>query len=418
MKTIFIIPGAGDSFYCGNCFRDNLQASALKKMGHEAIIMPLYLPLKNEAFKTDSPLFFPATTYYVAQKFFQKITMPGWMKRWLGSDSMLSFASSMSETTSAKGMEKMTLSMIDGDSPAFLNEVNQLINWLKQEKPDVVHISTSLLIGIAKAIKQKMDIPVVCSLLDEEVWIDSMKKSYADLAWKNIGKNLQFVDKLITTSNYYKAYAQQKVPEIGNLEVIYPGINQEQYKPGKPLQDPVIGFFYRLNPKNGLDILAKAYVALKNKNTIPNLKLKIGGGFTAQDKKFIAKVKAILNPYIDDVEFVDSYSMSDHIGFYQSISVLSVPLTFNEGIGVYICEAFACGIPAVEPATGSFPEVVGKAGVLYEPNHPDKLAEALESLLGDENRYQQAKINALEKASTLFNDAVMAEKLLNIYKSI
>ena len=47
MKVVYIIPGAGDSFYCGNCFRDNLQASALKKMGHDVIIMPLYLPLKK-----------------------------------------------------------------------------------------------------------------------------------------------------------------------------------------------------------------------------------------------------------------------------------------------------------------------------------------------------------------------------------
>ena len=231
MKVVYIIPGAGDSFYCGNCFRDNLQASALKKMGHDVIIMPLYLPLKNEAFKTNSPLFFPATTYFVAQKFFQKMAMPNWMQRLLGSDSMLNFASSMSGTTSAKGMEKMTMSMIEGDNPAFLKEVTQLTEWLKYEKPDVVHISTSLLIGIAKAIKNQINIPVVCSVLDEEVWIDSMKKHYADMAWKAIGQNLQYVDQLTTVSNYYKDYAKKKVPEIKNLEVIYPGIDLNVYKP-------------------------------------------------------------------------------------------------------------------------------------------------------------------------------------------
>lgn len=41
MKILFIVPGSGDSFYCGNCFRDNLQASALRKAGHEVIVMPL-----------------------------------------------------------------------------------------------------------------------------------------------------------------------------------------------------------------------------------------------------------------------------------------------------------------------------------------------------------------------------------------
>ena len=47
MKILFIVPGSGDSFYCGNCFRDNLQASALRKAGHEVIVMPLYLPLRH-----------------------------------------------------------------------------------------------------------------------------------------------------------------------------------------------------------------------------------------------------------------------------------------------------------------------------------------------------------------------------------
>lgn len=55
MKILFIVPGSGDSFYCGNCFRDNLQASALRKAGHEVIVMPLYLPLRHRSFQADTP---------------------------------------------------------------------------------------------------------------------------------------------------------------------------------------------------------------------------------------------------------------------------------------------------------------------------------------------------------------------------
>ena len=45
MKILFIVPGSGDAFYCGNCFRDNLQVKALRDLGQEVIVMPLYLPL-------------------------------------------------------------------------------------------------------------------------------------------------------------------------------------------------------------------------------------------------------------------------------------------------------------------------------------------------------------------------------------
>ena len=145
MKILFIVPGSGDSFYCGNCFRDNLQASALRKAGHEVIVMPLYLPLRHRSFQADTPLFFPATTFYTAQKFFGKRKMPDWLKRITGSDTLLNVASSLSGSTSAEGLEEMTLAMITGKDAAFLDMVDQLICWVKdREKPDIIHLSSTL----------------------------------------------------------------------------------------------------------------------------------------------------------------------------------------------------------------------------------------------------------------------------------
>ena len=61
MKILFISPSAGDTYYCGNCFRDNLLAQALLKEGHDVIIMPLYLPMKIST--EGVPVFLPATSY-------------------------------------------------------------------------------------------------------------------------------------------------------------------------------------------------------------------------------------------------------------------------------------------------------------------------------------------------------------------
>lgn len=418
MKIVYIIPGSGDSFYCGNCFRDNLQAAALRKAGHDVVVMPLYLPLINESLQNSSPLFFPATSYYVAQKFFQKFPMPKWLKGVLGSETMLRLASHMSGTTSAKGMENMTMSMIEGDENAFMSEADKLISLLKQESPDIIQISTTLLIGIARAIKNEMDIPIVCSVLDEEVWIDTMKEEYAALAWKAIGANLKHVDKFITVSHYYKNFVKTKVPLLTDLDVIYPGLDLEAYRPGEKSDHPVIGYFYRLNELNGLEILAKAFVQLKKKNSVPELKLKVGGGFTGQDKKYIAKVKKILAPYIEDVDLFESYSLSAHIGFFQNITVLSVPLTFNEGFSLYVSEAFACGVPVVEPETGAFPEIVGEAGILYQPNTSASLANALEEILTKQDVYDKAAKAALKKSSEIFNDTIMVNELLKTYHNV
>ncbi|MDR2232073.1 MAG: glycosyltransferase family 4 protein, partial [Tannerella sp.] len=377
MKILFIVPGSGDSFYCGNCFRDSLQASALRKAGHDVMVMPLYLPLTEVSFPSTTPLFFPATTYYVASSFFRNRSMPRWMQRLLGSKSALKLAASMSGSTSAQGTEGMTLSMIYGDDKTFHEQVATLINWIKHhEQPDVIHLSSIMLIGIAKAIKQEIRIPIVCSLQDEEVWIDNLKAKFSEMAWKGMMESVKYADKYVSSSEFYKNIAMQKNPHLHDIEVIYPGVDVEKYACDTYPEHPVIGFFYRMNKINGLEILTDAFVKLKKRQTIPGLKLKIGGGYTSQDKKFLHIIRNKLKPYMHDVEIQEEYHVEAHPQFYSDISVICVPITFDEGVGLYLCEAFAAGRPAVEPATGSFPEIVGEAGIVYKPNNSDALADA------------------------------------------
>ena len=419
MKVLFILPGSGDSFYCGNCFRDNLQAMALRKAGHEVIIMPLYLPLKQSSFQDNVPLFFPATTYYVEQKMFGNHRMPTWLKRMLGADVLLDMASSLSGTTSAEGMEDMTLSMIEGEGLAFKENVKELIDWVKQvEKPDIIQLSTSLLLGIAKELKKETNIPIVCSLQDEEVWIDSLKREFVEKAWQGVLANAKYVDRFITTSHYYQQVVETKLPQLGHVDVIYPGIDVDAYQTEEYPANPTVGFFYRMNELDGLDILADAFVLLKQRGSVPHLKLRIGGGYMSPDKKLVKQVKRTLKPYHTDVVIEDDYDMNEHADFYRKITVLSVPLRFQEGVGLYLCEAFATGRPVVEPNTGSFAEIVGQAGLIYEPNDAQHLADALEKILTDQQLYDRCKDHALTMTKERYNDKTLAMQLTEIYGEI
>ena len=419
MKILFIIPGSGDSFYCGNCFRDNLQAAALRKAGHNVVIMPLYLPLQQKSFQADTPLFFPATTYYTEQKFFHNRRMPKWLKRITGSKWALKMASSMAGATSAKGMEQMTHSMITGNDPAFEKNVQAIVDWIRDyEQPDVVHISSSMLLGIAKTLRQHFTIPIVCSVQDEEVWIDTLKAQDAHVAWQGIAENAHYVDKFVTTSHFYRDMLQKRIPQMTDIEVIYPGIDREKYASEQYPTHPTIGFFYRMNHLNGLDILAEAFVLLKKRNTIPHLKLRIGGGYSAHDKSFLRKVRNILAPYKNDVTIDETYSLEEHYTFYEKISVISVPIRFDESVGLYLCEAFAAGRPAVEPATGSFPEIVGNAGILYEPNDAQSLADALEKIFVSNDFYNEKVTAAKHLSHNRYNEKTTAERLTTIYNNI
>ena len=418
MKILFIVPGAGDSFYCGNCFRDNLQANALRSAGHEVVVMPLYLPLKDHSFHGDTPLFFPATSYFLSQKYFKKRTLPRWIDRIINSGFMLNIAASFSGSTNSEGLENLTLSMIYGDDPAFRQQSDSLVKWIKEhEQPDVIHLSSTLVIGIAKAIKKAVNIPIVCSLQDEEIWIDKLEQKYAETAWQGIIESIQYVNHFVTTSEFYKQVITTRFPQIQNVSVVYSGVDTAKYACEEYPSAPVIGFFYRMNEENGLEILADAFVKLKQKGGFDNLRLRIGGGYTSSDKKFLNKIRKKLSSYHDKVDWCETYSLNEHVRFYKEITVISVPLTFDEGIGLYLCEAFAAGRPAIEPATGSFTEIVGDAGVIYEKNTSDDLANALEKLLTNEALLRQCRENALRLSATHYNKETLANGLCQIYKA-
>lgn len=419
MKILFIVPGSGDSFYCGNCFRDNLQVKALREMGQEVIVMPLYLPLEQEEFQADTPLFFPATTLYAAQRLYDGTKIPGWL-RWLtGSKWMLRLAASMSGTTSSEGLDGLTLSMIQGEDTAFGEMVRQMIDWIKEhERPDLIHLSSSLLIGIAKEIKRQVAIPIVCSLQDEEIWIDRLEKGTANRAWRGIVENSRYVDHFVTTSCFYRDMILSRFPDLGDVSVIYPGINRALYQKDNEVDEPTIGFFYRMNEADGLDILAEAFVKLKQENQVPGLRLRIGGGYTADDRRFVERIKKLLRPYEHDVVWETDYNLRSHADFYRQITLISVPIRFEESVGLYLCEAFACGCPAVEPSTGSFPEIVDEAGVLYGENTSDRLADALASILTNPDLLARCRSNALALSKQRYDHRVTAKRLLTLYRQV
>lgn len=436
MKIVFIITSSGDAYYCGNCFRDNLMAQAMKKAGHQVVIMPIYLPLRQKEFQADTPLFFPATSFYVGQKLFKDRSMPSWLKKLLGTQPMLNLAMSMAGTTTSEGMEDMTLSMINGEGETFGSMVQEMIDWiLAKECPDVVYISSSMLVGIAKALKTQcsklnMSCPkIVCVAQDEEVWIDGLRPEDAASAWRGISDNLRYADAVITTSKHYKEKMKNLMRKSSEnsfassfdsqyVRVVYPGVDIEKYASDKHPLDPTIGFFYRMNQLDGLDVLVKAFVMLKQKGSVPRLKLRIGGGYTSQDKTFLSGVRQMLNPYKKDVIIEETYGWEHHAAFYRQVSVMAVPLQFEESVGLYLLEAFAAGVPAIEPDIGSFSEIVDKAGLVYRKNDVETLAHALEMIFVTPGLWEQCSEEASTLARERYSDVATAKALESVISNI
>ncbi|PKP20232.1 MAG: glycosyl transferase group 1 [Bacteroidetes bacterium HGW-Bacteroidetes-21] len=425
MKITYIVPGFGGTFYCGNCLRDSAFTKALRVQGHDSITLPLYLPHSIEEFahQTDVPVFYGAVNIYLKQNFRLFRKMPGWMYRFFNSPAILKFAAKKSSSTRAVGLEKMTISMLQGADGYQKEELDQLIYFLKHhEKPDVVHLSNALLMGLAAKIREEVNVPVFCTLQDEDVWIDAMNESYIPELWNLMSEKAKDVDAFIAVSSYFKDVMQRNMHIADKkIHVVPLGVNPEDYIVQSPATNPpALGYLSRMNEGNGMGIIVDAFILLKKQPAFSSLRLILTGGKTTDDNKYINKQihKLQENGMMDDVEFIDDFRPNVLDQFFSKISVLSVPVLKGEAFGLYQLEALASGIPIVQPAIGAFPEIaeISSAGEVYSPNNPSALAAKLSEVLSNKEKLMAMGKNGRKSVEETFNLSKTTKKLVDIYE--
>lgn len=70
------------------------------------------------------------------------------------------------------------------------------------------------------------------------------------------------------------------------------------------------------------------------------------------------------------------------IRFVQGATIFAYPSLY-EGFGLPVLEAMACGVPVLVSNSSSLPEVVGRAGVMFDPRDQGQLTDGLRRLLRD-----------------------------------
>ena len=151
--------------------RDNALAKQLCAMGHDAILLPLYLPLTldESAASPNAPVFFGGLNVYLQQKFSWFRHAPRWLDRWLDHPVILKWLGRFSGMTQGADTGQITLSMLQGEQGAQNRELDKLIEWIRQiDRPDVIWLSTGLLAGVARRIRRETGVPVFASLQGED----------------------------------------------------------------------------------------------------------------------------------------------------------------------------------------------------------------------------------------------------------
>jgi len=436
MRIVQITPSAGDSFYCENCLRDIGLVRAMRKLGHDVIMVPLYLPLpaqKGEAISS-APIFFGGINVYLQQKSSLFRKTPRWIDRLFDSPRLLGWVARKAGMTSANDLGRTTISMLQGEHGRQIKELDRLVDWLGGEnnKADVICLSNVLLVGLARRVKEKLGVPIVCFLQDEHGFLDGLARPYSDQAWEILAQRSQDVDAFVAVSRFYADFMRQRLElDAGRMRVGYMGISLEGYGPRqREPETPTIGFLSQMCSDKGLDTLVDAFVMLKKKGELKNARLRVAGGHSASDKAFLQGIRDKLARrcwgglvscgLAGDVEFLTDFDRAAKLDFLRSLSVLSVPEKRPAAYGLYVLEALAAGVPVVQPNHGVFPELyqMTGGGVLFEPNNAAELARAIERLLLDPDHARQLGQNGQKAVFEKFNIEQTARQILRIYEEV
>ncbi len=382
MRILQLTPGTGN-YFCGSCLRDNALVRGLRSRGHDVLMVPLYLPHVTDepSESADTPIFLGGISVFLQQKFPAFRRMPGWLDRMLSSPALLRLASGLAGMTSARDLGESAVSMLQGSESRQAGEVERLIAWLRtQPRPDVICLSNSLLGGLARRLKEEFRAPVVCTLQGEDSFLDGLPEPYRQKSWNLLAERCADMDRFVAVSHYHGELMIRRLGlEPERVTVVHPGIAVEEFTPAaSPPDPPVIGYLARMHPGKGLGTLADAFLRLE----MPGVRLRIAGAKTGRDEAFVRSLRRRLPR---EVGFLPNLDLAAKREFLRGLTVLSVPATSGEALGLYVLEAWAAGVPVVQPRHGAFPELVEKTGggILCDPDNPAALAAALRQILSD-----------------------------------
>jgi glycosyltransferase involved in cell wall biosynthesis len=201
------------------------------------------------------------------------------------------------------------------------------------------------------------------------------------------------------------------VPDGISEEIVNAPNMAEEFRERYRIREPFIVYIGRLHRLKGIDVLIKAMsIAVKE---YPRLRAVIIGPEDQRPYRELAQRLGIE----DNVVFLGYVDEKTKIGALDASIALVLPSVCNyvEVFSIVISEAWARNKSVIASAVGEIPYRVKHMinGILVPPKNPQKLAEAIITLLNDKNLRTKLGIEGRESISTWSEIAI---KFASIYK--
>ena len=185
-----------------------------------------------------------------------------------------------------------------------------------------------------------------------------------------------------------------------------------------PLDVPLILYVGGISPHKNLQGLLQALARVRQRFPAP-WHLVVVGDYSNDSFYGCYEELVALSSQLEMTERVTftGFVPDEHlVALYNGATMLVLP-SFNEGFGLPVVEAMACGVPVAASRRGSLPEVVGSAGVLFDPGDHEEMASVLVRLLDDGALRQHLRAEGLHRAER-FSWKAAATKAVHLFEEM
>ena len=249
------------------------------------------------------------------------------------------------------------------------------------------------------------------------------KDIYFDTKPRLLRTKIKHARAVVTISEYNRGHLSRLVGPSGSKKVhcVYNGMDLRSYTGGLSSIEkspvPSILTVARLIEKKGIGDLIRACHVLRERGRSFRVEI-VGKG----PLRMRLKTQVHLLNLQDIVRFRGALAQEAVREAYRQADIFALPCVISEdgdrdGIPTVLLEAMACGLPVVSTGVSGIPELVepGRDGILVEPRNPKKLADALDSLLSDQDLRRKLGTAACAKVTKKFSVERSVTELLGLF---
>lgn len=173
------------------------------------------------------------------------------------------------------------------------------------------------------------------------------------------------------------------------------------------LRQPYFLAIGSVHPRKNLVRLVRAFALARQKEKLPHMLAIVGHPGHRSGEVW----RAVSQAGLDDAVRLTGYAPADDLPYLLRGAEAFVFPSLYEGFGLPALEAMATGVPVVAANASSLPEVVGDAGLLFDPLQVEDIANAITAVLTDGALRDTLRQRGLARARQFSWEEAAAETL-------